>query len=162
VDFLDGFYTYHCDMHTNLSATFPVGNAPALPVPAPAPAPAPLPITVPPPVSTSPVVTATKSALSTGTGTLKVTLTANDVLTVTKSGKAVKSLPRGTYNIVISDKSAKRDLTLRRIGGSNSLLTSKGFTGTRTVNVDLDPGQWKIFSAANEGGIFSFFRVTKS
>ena len=37
VDFGDGYYTYHCDMHPSLSATFAVGNAPAAPAPPPAP-----------------------------------------------------------------------------------------------------------------------------
>jgi hypothetical protein len=164
VDFVDGYYTYHCDRHTGLSATFAVGNAPALPAPAPAPAPATSLIAVPPvaaPAST-PVVVPTKSVRSSAAATLKVALGANDKLIVTKNGKSVTKLSRGTYNLVISDKSAKQDVSLRRIGGSNSLLTGKSFMGTKTVRIDLSPGQWKLFSAANEGGIFSFFVVTKS
>ena len=47
VDLGDGYYTYHCDMHPSLSATFAVGTAQALPAPAPAPAPVVTPIPVP-------------------------------------------------------------------------------------------------------------------
>ncbi len=171
VDFVDGYYTYHCDMHTNLSATFAVGNAPALPAPAPVPAPAPAtPIPVPPvvvpPVAAPPVavpaVATSKTGASSAAGTVNVTLGSNNKLIVTKSGKPVTKLARGTYKLVISDKSAKRDVSVRRIGGTNDLLTGKGFTGTKTVSIELTPGQWKLFSAANEQGIFSFFVVTKS
>jgi hypothetical protein len=41
------------------------------------------------------------------------------------------------------------------------MLTPKSFTGTKTLNVALATGQWKIFSAANEQAVFSFFTVTK-
>lgn len=162
VDFGDGYYTYHCDMHPSLSASFAAGNAPAIPPPPP---PAP-PILIPvPPVSSAPstpkiaLPPVAKSSLA---GTLKVTLGAKDALAVTKSGKAVTKLTTGTYHVVVSDSSSKRDLSLRRIGGGTTLLTSKSFTGTKTVSIDLGSGQWKIYSAANEQGIFSFFRVTKS
>ena len=162
VDFGDGYYTYHCDMHPSLTATFAAGNA--QPLPAPPPAPAPILIPVPPVTSTpsTPSIALPPVATSTVAGTLKVTLGANDALAVTKSGKAVGTLTSGTYNVVVSDKSSKRDLALRRIGGGTTLLTSRSFTGTKTVSIDLTGGQWKIYSAANEGGIFSFFRVTKS
>jgi hypothetical protein len=169
VDFADGYYTYHCDQHTNLSATFAVGNAPPLPAPAPAPVAAPATSIAVPPVaaaapssSSVPVVVATKTAKSPAAGTLKVMLGADNKLVVTRNGKAVTKLGRGTYSFVVSDKSGKQDVSVRRIGGSNSLLTGKGFTGTKTVRIDLSPGQWKLFSAANEQGIFAFFTVTKS
>jgi hypothetical protein len=112
--------------------------------------------------SSVPVVVATKTAKSPAAGTLKVMLGADNKLVVTRNGKAVTKLGRGTYSFVVSDKSGKQDVSVRRIGGSNSLLTGKGFTGTKTVRIDLSPGQWKLFSAANEQGIFAFFTVTKS
>ena len=162
VDFGDGYYTYRCDMHSSLSATFAAGNAPAIPPPAPAAPPILIPV---PPVSSAPstpkiaLPPVVKSNLA---GTLKVTLSAKDALTVTKSGKVVSKLITGTYNVVVSDKSSKRDLTLRKIGGGTTLLTGRGFTGTKTVSIDLGSGQWKIYSATNEQGVFSFFKVTKS
>jgi hypothetical protein len=93
-------------------------------------------------------------------GTLKVTLSAKDKLTVTKGGKPVTTLDEGTYKLVVSDNSAKRDVTLRKISGAKTVLTAKSYTGTKSLNVDLYGGTWKIYSAANEGGIFSFFKVT--
>ncbi len=162
VDFGDGYYTYHCDMHPSLSATFSSGNAPALPPPAPAAPVALIPVPSVTSAPSTPSIALPSVARSSVAGTLKVTLGANDALTVTKSGKKLAKLSSGTYNVVVSDKSAKRDLTLRRIGGGTTLLTSKSFTGTKTVSIDLTSGQWKIYSAANEGGIFSFFNVTKT
>jgi hypothetical protein len=94
-------------------------------------------------------------------GTVKVTLTAKDRLIVTAGGKAVSKLAAGTYKLVVADGSAKRDVSLRRIADTPRQLTSRGFTGTRSITVDLTSGQWKLYSAANEQGVFSFFRVTK-
>jgi len=159
VDFGDGYYTYHCDRHTGLTATFASGNAAPLPVPAPAPAPTFIP--VPTVVSTPIAVQSTKTASSSASSTIKVALAANDKLTVTLGGKALKKLPAGSYTVVVSDRSAKRDVTLRRIGGSGTLLSPKAFTGTKRLDVDLSAGQWKLYSAANEQGVFSFFTVTK-
>jgi hypothetical protein len=163
VDFGDGYYTYHCDRHPSLTATFAAGNAPPLP------APAPTQVLVPTAPSSSsssvstPVVVATKSSTSSSSvsSALKVTLSGKDALTVTKGGKALKRVPAGTYTVVVSDASAKRDVSLRRIGGNPSQLTPVSFTGTKTVRVTLTPGQWKLFSAANEQGVFAFFTVTK-
>jgi hypothetical protein len=166
VDFADGYYTYHCDMHPGLTATFAAGNAQPLPAPAPAPAPAVTPITVPAVISTPtsspssssiPVPPVARTSLA---ATIKVTLSAKDKLTVTKGGKPVTNLDEGTYRLVVTDGSAKRDVTLRRITGAKTLLTSKSFTGTKSVTLDLYGGTWKIYSAANEGGIFSFVKVT--
>ncbi len=126
-----------------------------------------MPIPVPPVVSAPstpsialpPVAKASASRLA---GTLKVTLNAKDVLSVLKNGKRVVKLPTGTYNVIVSDKSRKRDVTLRRIGGTSTLLTGRAFKGTKKVSIDLVGGQWKIYSAAREQAVFAFFRVTKS
>jgi hypothetical protein len=156
-------------MHPSLSATFAVGTAQPLPAPAPAPAPVVTPIPVPAVISSTPssstsassgsipVPSVVKTSLA---GTLKVTLSAKEKLTVTKGGKPVTTLDEGTYKLVVTDNSAKRDVTLRKISGAKTLLTAKGYTGTKSVNLDLYGGLWKIYSAANEGGIFSFFKVT--
>jgi plastocyanin len=167
VDLSDGYYTYHCDMHPSLSATFAVGTAQPLPAPAPAPAPVVTPIPVPAVISSTPSSSSSSSSIAVPSvvktslaGTLKVTLSAKDKLTVTKGGKPVTTLDEGTYKLVVSDNSAKRDVTLRKISGAKTVLTAKSYTGTKSLNVDLYGGTWKIYSAANEGGIFSFFKVT--
>jgi hypothetical protein len=164
VDFVDGYYTYHCDRHPSLTATFAAGNAPALPPPAPPP-PTPTPIPVPAVTSTpTPVIAvpAVKTTAARLAGTLSVILSPKGVLTVTKSGKAVRKLPTGTYRLVVVDRSKKSDLSLRRIGGTATLLTGRTFTGKKKLDLDLTGGQWKLYSAANEGGVFAFFKVTKS
>ena len=125
-----------------------------------APAPAPVSIPVPPVAAPKPVV-APSAPRNLIAGTLKVTHGAKSTLSVTKSGKAIKALPAGIYNVVISDQSPKLDVTVRQIGSSSSALTSKGFKGTKTLKLDLSGGQWKIYSAANEGSLFSFFKVGK-
>jgi plastocyanin len=169
VDFTDGYYTYHCDRHPSLTATFAAGNAQPIAVPTPVapPAPAPVPIPVPPVASapSAPTITlppVVKTTTSRPAGTLTVTLSAKGALTVTKSGKAVRKLVKGTYNVVVFDKSKKRDLTLRRIGGATKLLTGRSFTGKKKLSIDLTGGQWKLYSAVNEQGVFAFFKVTKS
>jgi hypothetical protein len=158
VDFGDGYYSYRCDMHSSLQASFAVGNAPPIPAPAPPPAPISIPI---PSVAPAParVVVPRATEKNLVVGTLKVTLGAKQTLAVTKNGKAIKSLPSGIYNVVVADQSNKFDVTIRQIGSSSSALTSKGFKGTKTLKLDLSNGQWKIYSAANEGALFSFFKV---
>jgi hypothetical protein len=161
VDFGDAYYIYHCDRHQGLTATFAAGNVPALPPPAPPAAPVTIPV---PSVVSTPtpiVVPSTKTSSSSAASTIKVALAANDKLTVTLAGKTLKKLPVGSYTIVVSDKSPKRDLTLRRIGGSGTLLSAKAYTGTKKLSIALSAGQWKLYSAANEQGVFSFFTVTK-
>ena len=165
VDFADGYYTYHCDMHPSLSATFAVGNAQPLPAPAPAPVPAVTPIPVPPVVASSPSSSSSSSitvppVVKTGVGaTIRITLSAKDKLTVTKGGKAVKTLDEGTYKLVVTDSSPRQDVTLQRPGGSKTALTAKAFKGTKTVNVDFYGGTWKLYSAAGGTGIVSLITV---
>jgi hypothetical protein len=83
------------------------------------------------------------------------------------SGKPVKTLKQGVYKVVVADRSAKSDFTLRRIGAGQGLagrglaLTGVTFTGTRTVRVTLVPGRWKAYSGVRESATSVFFRVTK-
>jgi hypothetical protein len=159
VDFGDGYYTYHCDMHPSLTATFAVGNAQPLPAPVPAPAPAPAVTQIPVPAvipSSSPTSIPIPAVVKTSVaGTIKVTLSARDKLTVTKGGKAVKTLDEGTYRFVVTDGSPRQDVTLQRPGGSKTALTAKAYRGTRSVNVDLYGGTWKLSSA----GLVALIRV---
>src|SRR3954452_16039568 len=96
VDLGDGYYTYHCDRHTSLSATFAVGTAQPLAAPAPAPTPIPVPT-----VASTPAPIVVPSVKSSVSSTIKVALAANDKRTVTLGGKALKRLPAGTYTIVV-------------------------------------------------------------
>ena len=166
VSFTDGIYTYHCDMHAGLTASFAVGNstiAPPPPAPAPAvfaPAPAAIPVpSVSSRSSSSPAKAA--PAVSSAGGTVKATLSGTKVA-LTLNGKPLTKAAAGTYKLVITDRSKSLDLSLAQTrGGSDEQpLTGTSFTGTKTVTVDLLAGRWKIYSAAGQG-VYSFFTVTK-
>ena len=45
-------------------------------------------------------------------------------------------------------------------GTTIALLTSRGYTGKKSVRVALTRGQWKLYSAANEASSSSFFKVS--
>jgi len=176
VDLPAGSFTYHCDQHASLTASFtaagaalptpPVTADPVItptPTPAPAPTPTPAPAPVVPPVLTVPPVTSSSNA--TGgvvryAGTLSITLTAKDKLVVTKSGKPVTSLDTGKYKLVVTDKSAKRSVMLKRVNGSARTLTSTAFKGKKTIGLDLFGGTWRLYVAGNEKSIFSVFDVS--
>ena len=172
VDFLDAYYTYRCDRHANLNGSFTSGNPAALVAPAPTPAPAPVftpaPVTVTPTPTPTPVPTPTLNrpgavrhvagARRDGQGRPQ------------RQGRADRDEGRqsGEHAArrrlqVQSSPTSPRSATSRsaRSAGATKGLTSRAFTGTRTITVDLTRGQWKLYSAANEQAVFSFFRVTK-
>ena len=169
VNLTDGLYSYHCDMHAGLTASFAVGTATFAPIvlaPPPAPvavAPAPAVIPVPPVSSSSSSSSAKKAApvVASVGGTVKATLTGTKIK-LTLNGKPLTKAAAGTYKLVVTDRSKSLDLSLvQTSGGINEQpLTSTSFTGTKTVTVDLLAGRWKIYSAAGQG-VFSSFTVTK-
>ena len=178
VDFADGNYTYRCDRHASLNGSFVSGSLQPLVAPAPAPAPVltPVPVTVAtapapaptPAVTPAPTVATTSSTTKLSAeltrasvaGTLNVTLKGKDDLVVTAGGKPVAKVAAGTYRIVVTDRSAKHDVTIRKIGATPTLLTSRGYTGKSSIRVALTRGQWKLYSAANEAASSSFFKVS--
>ena len=72
----------------------------------------------------------------------------------------VTNLDTGTYAFVVTDNSKTRDVTLRKLNGGKTPLTTRAFKGTKTVRLDLFGGTWKLFSATNEKGIFALLKVT--
>jgi hypothetical protein len=165
VSFTDGIYSYHCDMHAGLTASFAVGTAtfaPILPA-APPPAPTLAPVVIPvPSVSSPPPVSSVKAGtVSTVGGTVKATLSGTKIK-LTLNGKLLTKAAAGTYKLVVTDRSKSLDLSLvqTRGGSDEQPLTSTSFTGTKTVTVDLLAGRWKVYSAAGQG-VYSFFTVTK-
>jgi hypothetical protein len=168
VNFTDGVYAYHCDMHAGLTASFAVGTATiAPPPPAPAPAvfaPAPAVLSVPPvSISSKSSSSSVKAApvVSSVGGTVKATLTGTKI-TLTLNGKPLTNAAAGTYKLVVTDRSKSLDLSLVQTkGGINEQpLTSITFTGTKTVTVDLLAGRWKVYSTAGKG-VFANFTVTQ-
>ena len=67
-----------------------------------------------------------------------------------------------TYKLVVTDRSKSLDLSLLQTRGGidEHPLTTKSFTGTKTVTVDLLAGRWKVYSTAGQG-VSAFFTVTK-
>src|SRR6478736_2735077 len=114
VTFVDGQYTYVCDLHpVQMKGTFTVGNAPP-------------PTTPPPPTATAPP---TK---------LVLTVTSQAVTLKTPAGKAVKALKKGRAAITVRDRSATRGVKLSGAGVSKT--TGVTFVGTTTWNVKLVKG----------------------
>jgi hypothetical protein len=159
----DGLYTYHCDQHLGLAASFAAGTATLAPPPAPAPAPIVIPAApIQTPSTASPSVKAAVApTVSRVGGTLRAAL-AGTKLTLTLNGKRLTKLPAGTYKVLAVDTSKTLDLSLAQTRGgvSEQPLTTTKFTGTKTVTVDLLAGRWKVYSAAGKG-VTSSFTVTK-
>jgi plastocyanin len=113
VTFRDGNYVYRCDPHPSLRGSFVVGN----PQPAPAPSP-------PPPAAVTPRTR------------LVVTAGPAEVITLrTAAGKAVRQLQRGTYTVLVRDRSRIHNVHL--IAPGYSRKTTVPFVGQQTWKVPL-------------------------
>jgi hypothetical protein len=110
--FVDGSYTYVCDLHpVQMKGTFSVGTPPSTP-----------PATPSPTQTTNVVLTVTSQAV-----TLK-----------TPAGKAVSALKAGKAVIFARDRSAVRGIRLSGAGVSKT--TGVEFVGTTTWTVNLKKG----------------------
>ena len=110
----DGTYRYQCDPHAAMmSGSLRVGNAPSTPPPAPA---------------VKPVTPASKLRLTSGPA-FTITLR-------TAAGKAVKSMRRGTYTVVVRDRSRIHNAHV--VGpGYNRATKPLTFTGSQTWKMRL-------------------------
>jgi plastocyanin len=59
-----------------------------------------------------------------------------------RKGKAVKSLPAGTYRLTVTDRSDEHNFALVHPGGATTVVTGVGFTGTKTITVRLANGRY--------------------
>jgi hypothetical protein len=100
---------------------------------------------------------------SQATPTLVGTTGPGFTITLTKQGKAVKSLPAGTYKFVIHDKAAIHNFVVEKEKGANKVekkITSVPFVGTKTVTIKLTPGTWKFYCVPHEAaGMGRTFKV---
>jgi plastocyanin len=64
-------------------------------------------------------------------------------ITLTKSGKAVKTLKPGSYTITVKDKSSSHNFHIFGPGVKN-VVTSVPFVGTKKVTVKLKAGKYTI------------------
>jgi plastocyanin len=102
----------------------------------------------------------TAGALSqTRATTLAGTVGPGFTIKLTKAGKAVKSLPAGTYRITVSDRSAIHNFVLEKEHGAERQITSVGFSGTKTVTMKLTRGSWKFYCEPHQSAMFGKFTV---
>jgi plastocyanin len=112
VTFGDGTYTYFCEPHSStLRGSFTAGTVALSPTSTPA-----------------PITPKTKLALTTGPG-FTITLK-------TAVGKSFKTMKRGTYTIVVRDRSSDHNAHLTAPGGVNK-KTGVAFKGSVTWKVKL-------------------------
>jgi plastocyanin len=75
-------------------------------------------------------------------------------------GKAVRTLPAGTYTIVVRDYSTLHNFELEREHhGWSRDLTDVDFVGTRTFHVKLTRGEYKVYCEPHESTMFQKFTV---
>jgi len=107
------------------------------------------------------------AAFSSGTSTptLKGVVGPGYSVSLTKSGKKVKTLRAGKYKVVVSDKSDFHNFTVEREKPSKpkveKTLTGTGFTGSKTVVMTLKPGSWRFYCSVHESQMHQDFKVTK-
>ena len=112
----DGTYTYQCDPHQGtMNGSFAVGNVPTPPPP-------------PTPQAVTPVTPASKLLLTSGPG-FKITLK-------TTTGKTIKSMKRGTYRVVVRDRSRIHNAHVVAPGFDRRTWPLT-YTGTQTWKVKL-------------------------
>jgi hypothetical protein len=85
-------------------------------------------------------VAGTVQASAQSTGKLVGTTGPGFTITLTKGGKAVKTLKAGKYKLTVRDKSASHNFHL--IGPGVNKATGVPFTGTKTWTVKLKKGNY--------------------
>ena len=124
VTFQDGNYVFFCDIHPTLRGAFAAGTPPAQQPPPPPPPPPP-----PAPKPQSPPAITAKTRLVVTAGPAQV------ITLRTAAGKRVTRLRRGTYTIVVRDRSAEHNVHL--IAPGYNRKTPVGYRGTQTWKVKL-------------------------
>ena len=81
-------------------------------------------------------------------------------ITLTKGGKAVKTLPHGSYKFVIRDKASIHAFSLDGPHGFAHDFTKIPFIGTKTALIRLKAGKYKYYCPNHESLMFGRFKVT--
>jgi hypothetical protein len=81
-------------------------------------------------------------------------------ITLTQSGKAVKTLKHGTYTIVIHDKSSIHGWSLDGPHGFAKDIAKIPSVGTKTVTLTLKAGKYKFYCPNHEAIMFGHFTAT--
>jgi plastocyanin len=75
-----------------------------------------------------------------------------------KGSSTVRTLKRGTYLVTVRDRSTEHDFHL--LGPSGRLLSSVGWTGTKTMRLVLKPGRYTYVCDPHAGEMRGSFRVS--
>ena len=106
-------------------------------------------------------VAAFGSHAATTAGTLRGTVGPGFSISLTQNGKRVRSLPAGTYRLVVADRASIHNFVLERSKGGKfeKQLTTVPFTGTKTVTVTLSKGSWEVYCRPHESTMHQSFVV---
>jgi hypothetical protein len=81
-------------------------------------------------------------------------------ITLTQSGKTVKTLKHGTYTFVIHDKSSIHGWSLDGPHGFAKDIAKIPSIGTKTVTLTLKAGKYKFYCPNHEAIMFGHFTAT--
>jgi plastocyanin len=81
-------------------------------------------------------------------------------ITLTQSGKAVKTLKAGTYRFVIHDNSTIHGWSLDGPHGFAKDIAKIPSMGTKTVTLTLKAGKYKFYCPNHESMMFGHFTAT--
>ena len=79
-------------------------------------------------------------------------------ISLKKGSSAVRTLRRGTYLVTVRDRSSEHDFHL--LGPSGRMLSSVGWSGTKTVKLVLKPGRYTYVCDPHADEMRGGFRVT--
>jgi plastocyanin len=91
--------------------------------------------------------------------TVKGTVGPGFTITLTLGGKKVTKLKAGRYRFVIDDRATIHDFHLSG-PGLNRVLTTVGFTGTRSVLLTLRKGAYRYFCDPHASFMKGAFKAT--
>ena len=108
------------------------------------------------------VVAALASALAASSSAAPARLTATVgpgyTISLKKGSSTVRTLKRGTYLVTVRDRSSQHDFHL--LGPSGRMLSSVGWTGTKTLKLVLKPGRYTYVCDPHADEMRGGFRVT--
>jgi plastocyanin len=113
------------------------------------------------PALTAAAVLAVVAAQPAEAATKRLNATVGPGFTITLknvAGKKVTTLRRGTYTLVVMDRSRSHNFHLRG-PGINRRFTSVGFLGKRTFTVTLKRGTYRFVCDPHASGMHGSFRV---
>jgi len=106
------------------------------------------------------IVAAAAFSHTTAAPTLVGTVGPSFHITLTKGGKVVKTLKRGSYTFVIHDKASIHAFSLDGPNGFAHDFTKIPFVGTKTATIKLKAGTYKYYCPNHESTMFGHFKVT--